>query len=204
MKHKKYQSLEEKISFFYNLGLDYINEVIINYPDYHLMPWEESPYYQKYKEDFQDAVLRYGDLIDEGYVAPCSIQANPDGMGYGLFCEKDMRNGDLLGVYTGVVQEALAEVALNKEKSKFTTDYAWDYPDQLEGYPEMEINALHKGNELRFVNHSFTPNCDVEHTLYKGVWQLLFLANQDIPKGQEFFVDYGDDYWSSKYRTLII
>jgi len=204
MKREIYKTRQEKRDLFNHLQLEYLSRVEINFPGFEKMDWASSPYYRTYEGEFLELIQRYGDQLSQGYLTPCSIRNNPKGMGYGLYCEAPLKEGDLLGIYTGVLQEALPEVPLNPEKTRFSTDYAWDYPDALNGFPELEVNALTKGNELRFVNHSFQPNVDVDHTLYKGEWVLLFIANRDIAPEEEFFVDYGEDYWTCEWRTLIL
>ena len=48
------------------------------------------------------------------------------------------------------------------------------------------IDAAHRGNEARFINHSCDPNCDA--IIERGhIW---IYAMQDIPKGAELAYDY--------------
>lgn len=83
------------------------------------------------------------------------------------------------------------------------SEYAWNYPDCFPNV-ELELDGGPAGNELRFVNHSFHPNLAVEHTVVDGRWAVFYLAERDIEERGQLFVNYGDEYWDGRYRSLVL
>lgn len=83
------------------------------------------------------------------------------------------------------------------------SDYAWNYPECFPDV-ELELDGGSAGNEMRFVNHSFHPNLAVEHAVVDGRWAVFYIADRDIAESEQLFVNYGDEYWDGRYRSLVL
>ena len=88
--------------------------------------------------------------------------------GHGLFASRGLIAGQLIGVYEGpVVEEDGAHVLWIED----------DIEDTWTGYDGE--------NEMRFMNHSATPNAEMDG--------LNCYALQEISSGSEITIDYGWD-----------
>ena len=114
---------------------------------------EARNYYERNRSEFERLLKKYGKLIHSGKTADVEVRRSSV-HGCGLFAEKTLSKGDWIGQYTGEQRWALP----------FTkkTDYAWLVPAPT--FPRLEINALKKGNALRFANHSFEPNASARRS----------------------------------------
>ncbi len=161
-----------------------------------------SEYYLDNIVRFAELSMRYGHLLRNGATAPIGIQNFGADIRYGLITLIDLQKDDFIGLYTGVIQISNGGLA-HESRLGYSNDYAWDYPDFPSDWPDIEVSAENAGNALRYANHSFEPNCRVEHTLLDGIWQLFFLADQTIPAGTQLLVNYGEEYWTNDLRELI-
>ena len=154
---------------------------------------EARNYYERNRSEFERLLKKYGKLIHSRKTADVEVRRSSV-HGCGLFAEKTLSKGDWIGQYTGEQRWALP----------FTkkTDYAWLVPAPT--FPRLEINALKKGNALRFANHSFTPNAAADHLFIDGHWIVFFYAARTVERGEEIFTDYGETYWSARQRELRI
>lgn len=164
---------------------------------------DQSAYYKDNRDEFRLLADRYGEPLRRAYVVPSSVRFVDDSLGRGLFAEKEIAEGELIGAYYGVVQRASPCRPVKDRLGGFATDYAWTYPVKQRFSP-LEVNARINGNELRFVNHSFHPNCQMEHTLIDGEWVLFMIALKHIEMDSQLTVDYGEEYWCGGHRTLTI
>lgn len=197
-------SPEERCSFIEKQGIRYMKKAeIISHSSFD-KDLTQSPYYLENKEEFDHLTALYGPQIRSESMAPVSIRFIAKELGYGLFAEKDLDAGALIGEYCGIVQEGRDVSPDEGEGEGYETDYTWDYPDAWYEDILFEINALENGNELRYVNHSFEPNLVVEHTLLDNRWVIFFIAEHYIKKGTQLTVDYGEEYWSGGFRELIL
>ena len=150
-------------------------------------------YYERNQNEFERLLKKYGKSIRRGEIA--DVEVRPSSVhGCGLFARKTLAEGDWIGQYTGEQRWALP---FSKR-----TDYAWLVPAPT--FPRLEINALKKGNALRFANHSFTPNAAADHLFIDGHWIVFFYAARTVERGEEIFTDYGETYWSARQRELRI
>ncbi len=142
---------------------------------------------------------RYGSLIAQGYCAPMSIQLVSKKVGYGAYAEKDIKKGEMVCEYTGIVeQETYGEDNL----------YLWDYPTILHELTASGrrkkitfcINAEKQGNVARFINHSLRKfqNVGIEIIPYNNEWHVVYIAQKDIKKGQQLLTYYGMQYWRDR------
>jgi SET domain-containing protein len=122
-------------------------------------------------------------------------------VGWGLFAAEPLAEGALVGEYTGVIQENSDAPPEYLVDGHYLSDYSWNYPDELPDGTEFEVNALREGNELRFANHSSTPNMAVDHTLVDGLFVTFFRVVRPVARGEQLTVDYGHEYWEGGFRT---
>lgn len=127
----------------------------------------------------------------EGKVAPVSTRWIDSEIGYGLFAEESFPLGTYIGYYTGVVRQW----SLWKQNQN---GYCFRYPSWF--WPIFMIDALKEGNEMRFVNHSDTPNLEVLSQLEDGVFYLFFRTRTAVLKGEQLTLDYGKDYWRRRTK----
>jgi len=187
---KIFTTLEEKKEFFHKLGLEYLNETVVEYTPILGMNQKSS---ERYLEDVHGNDIltkKYGSAIASQSLIPMSIRWLGKDIGYGIFAEIDLFPGDFIGVYGGIVDDR----ALIDDK-----DYAWAYPCQtLEG-GRTTLDGAKKGNELRFINDGKDPNCVVKYILgFDGLWHVCYLALKDIKKGEQLLVSYGPAYWETR------
>ena len=164
------------------------------------MALDQSPYYLENIDYFQELRDSYGDLIRQGGKAALYIGRVDAAIGYGVFAAADIQKGAFIGEYAGVVQRAGEDAGCELENGGFESDYSWYYLDDVAGAPDLEINGRLEGNELRFVNHSQTPNLEVEHTLIEGQWVIFFIAARKIKKDEQLLISYGEGYWEDGWR----
>ena len=199
----KYKTNKEIELLFNNLSIKHIISNDIIYPELKECNLRKSTYYLKNIDEFNNLEKRYGEQLKNHYHAPLYLKKTDNEIGYGLFSDKSMKKGDLVGQYTGIVQEASAYNDSNGDIST-GTEFAWDYPDEVPGLPPLEINAGTAGNILRFANHSFRPNLRVEHAVIVNEWMIFFILDMNVEEDTQLFVDYGDNYWSADFREVVI
>jgi SET domain-containing protein len=123
-------------------------------------------------------------------VAETSIREINPQLGFGLFALASLPAGHLIGVYTGkLVRRDLLHLRV--------TDYTYRYPFS-EGVRPLMIDAEQAGNELRFVNHSDTPNLYVVGVPLDGLFHLLFLTRRSLAQAEQLTIDYGERFWRSQ------
>jgi len=133
----------------------------------------------------------YGEKLERHLMVKTFIKFIDPVMEYGLFADMDLPAKTFIGEYTGFVRE------IDKHNPELN-GYCFHYPTKLFSYRYYVIDAFQEGNELRFINHSKTPNLQPLWLLDKGLLHLVFIANQWIPKGSELTFNYGKDYWAKK------
>ncbi len=200
---KKIETENDIKNLFIKLNVRYIKGNEYSFPDTIANDLKLSSYYLDNKEEFSYLEDKYGEKLTKNLYSLTYIKIVNDQIGYGLFSAEPLKADDLIGEYTGIVQEAFHFDPEDKETSA-KTEYAWDYPDEIPGLPPLEINARYAGGVLRFVNHSFTPNLRIEHTVVGNEWKIFFVADENIDADAEMFVDYGDAYWAVESREIII
>ena len=135
----------------------------------------------------------HGPDLQEGKVASLSIRWIDETLGFGVFVEKNFKKGDYIGAYTGrLIRRDLLRKRAN--------DYCFRYPVEMMTLRPLMIDAQDQGNEIRFINHSFQPNCDTIGVPYKGMVYLLVRAAKAISVGEQLTIDYGSAYWKGRER----
>ena len=178
------------------MGLDYISG--IRFSSYDLLkevirdiPWTLKASIFGRKERQHGEIYR--EKIWQGYVVDSIVKWIDPGMGYGLFADQNIRKGDYIGEYVGVVRW-LSSLKPN------LNEYCFLYPTRFFTLNYYVIDSLKAGNEIRFVNHSDNPNLQPVWAVDRNLLHMTFLANQDIPKGTQLTFDYGEDYWRNRSK----
>ena len=206
MQSGKYETAEEINALFKKLGVKLLNRS--RFSDRPGFQTGKDPgnsvYFKDNEREFRLLNDTYGKDIAAGKTACLYIMKINRKIGYGLFAGGKIPEGALIGEYSGVVSVAKEAKPVRNGKGHYSSDYSWDYPPLYDGCPPLEINAAKEGNPLRFVNHSFHPNCAVDHTVVGGKWVLFFKTLTDVAKDTQLTVDYGEAYWSGGFRTLYL
>lgn len=103
----------------------------------------------------------------------------------GLFATQKIHKNEMVIEYMGeICREEVGDIrdqiALDKGKST--------YMFRLD--ENTIVDAMFKGNESRFINHSCEPNCYTKVVTIDGVKHILFFAGKDIQEDAEITYDY--------------
>ncbi len=189
----------EVLDLFRELQIEYIADNKVNNELIIKADKKKTEYYNNNLDEFTRLTELYGNYIRKSFVAPVYI-GKTQSQGYGLFTLKPILKDSFIGIYTGEVKEALDLIAY--DETGFDTDYAWDYPDDIQGLQPQEIDAKYSGNEMRFANHENNPNLNVEHTVVNNQWYIFLVARENIDMDCELTISYGHAYWDTEYRQM--
>lgn len=133
----------------------------------------------------------YDEDLEANRHADVSVRWINEELGHGLFAEQALKRFDYVGYYTG-------RIIYRPRIYPVTQPYAFRYPIG-ELYPKkFLIDATMKGNLMRFLNHSDTPNLTSMAVLHKGIMYMIFFSIRDIKKGEQLCFDYGSHYWKGR------
>ena len=126
--------------------------------------------------------------------APVSIRLIDARIGFGLFADRDLAEGELIGEYAGMV--SLRDSVTDKA-------YCYEYhPRQGDGEEtRLTIDARPMGNETRFINHARPEVVSHTHEFFNGHWHVIFTVSSPVTTGRQLLIDYGDPYWEGKPQT---
>ena len=97
-----------------------------------------------------------------------------------------------------VVGEYTGEVISDEEAERRGRIYDIEDKSYLfSATAETVIDANHRGNKLRFANHSSEPNCHVKYLLVDGDYRVGIFASREIMAGEELLYDYGSSFLSN-------
>lgn len=195
----KISTKTEILDFFRSKNINYLSEYILECQSFDNINFYSSEYYLDNLSEFTLLEKEYGEFIRTNFMADVYIKKS-DKSGYGLFNNTKLNKGSFVGIYYGIIRAEDEMVAY--DENGYDTDYAWDFPDEIEGFPALEINGKYSGNEMRFANHDLNPNISVEHTVVDNVWYIFFIASCDISSDTELTISYGEAYWDTEYRQL--
>ncbi len=128
------------------------------------------------------------DCIALGYVNPL--------VGHGIFAKKHLPKLTLIGEYTGEVRKR------SKRGDRFN-DYIFAFSSGPKNTPYI-IDARHKGNLTRFINHSEQPNCISRWMVIDGITRIIFYTKDIVQKGEQLTYDYGRFYWRSRIFPQVL
>jgi hypothetical protein len=137
-----------------------------------------------------------GDLwlaeLQKGYHTAVKVQWIDENLGYGLFTKEAIEEGEYVGEYTGVIKR------LERRGSENLNPYCFHYPTRFFSWYYYYIDALEEGNEMRYINHSDSPNLEPRCLYDRGLLHLVFFAKRAITGGAELTFDYGADFWRER------
>ncbi|KAL6063797.1 SET domain-containing protein [Balamuthia mandrillaris] len=104
-----------------------------------------------------------------------------DRVGYGVFAAKDFEAGDFIVRYGGCL------TAEDEIKDKAYT--------VVSGVEGVALDAKRYRNFGGMMNHSATPNAELQCFFDRGAEQAIVTALHRIERGQQIFLDYSENYW---------
>ncbi|CAM6083279.1 unnamed protein product [Calypogeia fissa] len=112
--------------------------------------------------------------------------AKTDHCGWGLQAGEDIKAGDFLVEYVGeVIDDETCEKRLWAMKEQGESNFY-----MCEISREIVIDATFKGNLSRFINHSCSPNSELQKWEIEGEVRIGVFAKQDFKKGEYVSYDY--------------
>jgi SET domain-containing protein len=115
-------------------------------------------------------------------------ESSVPGIGKGVFATKNIKKERVISYYQGVL--------INTEQLKEIEDCTYILMIDQDAY--VDATEEKYGNWTRYINH---PPKNVEPNLRFGSFGKVSTL-RDIKKGEEFFISYGEDYWSDKQHLL--
>ena len=158
----------------------------------------------------RDLTQRYGSYIQRHYTAPYFIRwlyEYDNKIGYGLFADADMKQGDYLMEFTGVVKKCTATEPCESNKicDQANKSWSWSYLWGDSAFPDSTcLDSSTHGNAARFLNHSDDPNVKVEKVFHQGSWHIVYILTQDVKQGKQFFGNYGEGYFRRKPKIELV
>ena len=140
-------------------------------------PVGESAMEQRLDESACRAVLTEGRFHKD-----TSIRFVNNVVNYGLYADKPILKGVMIGEYVGMVH------ATSIEPNQYSLFY-------LTQDGNHQIDAREYGNSTRFINHASDPNCEYVHVLIDGLNHALCVTKRDIHANEQITVSYGSSYW---------
>jgi len=142
-----------------------------------------------FMESLSKRCIKSGEcMVPEDYV---EVYETVD-MGKGIRAKKGLEKGMEIGCYLG-------ELKSSGDRS----DGVYDFAYALKGFYVDGKN----GSLMSFCNHSDRPNVDViwrMHNVGNDELHLVFRLNRDVKKGEELFIDYGEEYWEGMKKNGVI
>ncbi|CAM8935130.1 unnamed protein product [Rhodiola kirilowii] len=106
--------------------------------------------------------------------------------GSGVIADEDIKQGEFIIEYVGeVIDDLTCEERLWKMKHRGETNF---YLCEINR--DMVIDATFKGNKSRYINHSCSPNTEMQKWRTEGETRIGIFATHDIKKGAELTYDY--------------
>ncbi|KAK4177384.1 hypothetical protein QBC36DRAFT_371732 [Triangularia setosa] len=127
-----------------------------------------------------------------------SIQKTPGGrQGYGAYLRPgcEVKKGDYIGIYYGVVVAAGGEHVPDSAYVYSTNSHDGEYP--------FGIDSGMYGNWTRFSNSHCNPNCEVCPDQIGGIRVLAFRALRDIHENEEMTINYGSAYFTQQNPPML-
>lgn len=114
-------------------------------------------------------------------------------MGLGIRAKKDLLGREEIGCYYGELKRKGDSVGWKYDFGYALKDYYID--GEMGGY-------------MSYLNHSDNPNVDVIWKMHdigtNNELHLVFRLNKNVKKGEELFIDYGEEYWEYARKIGII
>ncbi len=125
--------------------------------------------------------------------ASVSIRLIDTTVGFGVFADRDLEEGEVVGEYAGFV--SISESVADRT-------YCYEYPALHYAGEEtsLVVDAARTGNETRFINHALPEVVTHSFEFFNGHWRVPFTVNCGIEKDEQLFIDYGSGYWEGQSR----
>jgi hypothetical protein len=122
---------------------------------------------------------------------PCRISDAGPGVGRGLFADRALSPGELIGEYAGVLTRDWEPAGRGGRFNPYLLKYPFECA--------YAIDAESRGNELRFANHS-AKRANAERLFLElgGLLRALIISRARIEAGGQILLDYGPDYHFEK------
>ena len=180
---------------------------------------------EEWVEELMEACLsKQPEIAERGVIDELAICFINDVIGYGCFVQRDVREGEQVGLYTGIISEAARANQVSSYVMSTNPWYSMIPPNAMMGlidapgpWPKMVVDAEKAGNELRFANHieegallmgtrSSAANLNVQSYFHyhresdglRGLFHVVCVASRNIEAGEELRFDYGPDYWENQ------
>lgn len=184
----QYKKFSDKNRLFKDVGCQYSNVLDIQYPKFSNIEPEK---YQHAQSAWQQYSKKYAPLIQKKYLAPMYLKWISNAIGYGIFANRFIKEGDFIGEYCGILRP------VNTVHDNL--DYAWYYTLDGPDNEKLVVDGKHYGNELRFINHHNDPNTMRIDVFGKdGIFHVCYIASKNIAKDEQLTVSYGDGYFTSR------
>ncbi|KAJ9187169.1 hypothetical protein P3X46_002656 [Hevea brasiliensis] len=106
--------------------------------------------------------------------------------GAGIVIDEDIAQGEFVIEYVGeVIDDKTCEERLWNMKHRGETNF---YLCEINR--DMVIDATYKGNKSRYINHSCSPNTEMQKWIIDGETRIGIFATRDIKKGEHLTYDY--------------
>ncbi|XP_047317125.1 histone-lysine N-methyltransferase ASHH3 isoform X3 [Impatiens glandulifera] len=106
--------------------------------------------------------------------------------GSGIVADEDIKQGEFVIEYVGeVIDDQTCEERLWKMKDRGETNF---YLCEINR--DTVIDATFKGNKSRYINHSCSPNTELQKWRIDGETRIGIFSTRDIKKGEELNYDY--------------
>ncbi len=182
---KKYKGAIEQ------MGIEYLD-----HSKYHASS-AKMPLIQKHELVLHERYFfeKYYYYIEQKHEAPWYMKFISDAVGHGIFAAADIKSGDYVGDYTGILYDGKTRAAM-----QFDPSYTWNIiPPTNSGLQEVFlVDAKFACNFTRFINHSFEPNVTAIPIYGPDGWHLIYVACKDIKKDEQILANYGPGYWRDK------
>jgi hypothetical protein len=152
-----------------------------------------KPIISEYRGERLDAFFRQLEIdgTDERYCRRVTIRYISPKVGYGVFATEDIPPYSTLHHYTGILM-------LDDD-----IDPDHDSTFSFSEYKDYSIDAMHKGNWTRFMNHGdpakgATNVIPWEHYIDEGPRVVFTTGRFGVKKGRQLLYSYGDEYWTER------
>ncbi len=108
------------------------------------------------------------------------------GAGFGLKTKVPFKKGDFVIEYIGIKRK-------NKDIEYHTGKYLFEIDDKI------TIDGSPRYNLARYINHSCSPNCEVEINEDN---RIMIEAIKNIKAGEELTYDYGKEYFDEFIKPI--
>lgn len=129
--------------------------------------------------------------LSQGFVNDVFIQWIDEKIGYGVFANRHFAPGEYIGEYTGVVKRT-------RFFAQNLNEFCFHYPTDNRFIHIHTIDAKHKGNETRFMNHNNKPNCEAFICYFDTLLHVCIRTIKEVKKGEELTYHYGKDWWGDR------